>query len=287
VEPLSVALILAGAVAVFCLVASLITRDYSWVDRIWSIVPVAYVWIFAGASMVAGAPDPRLILMALLVTAWGARLTFNFARKGGYSGTEDYRWPVLRARMSPAAFQVFNVLFIVAFQNALLLLIALPAQIAWQSPARGLTVADGVLAVLFAACLLGETLADQQQWDFHKRKAAEAAAGRSVTPGFLTTGLWRYSRHPNFFFEQAQWWLFYGFSVVAVSAASGFVVWGGLVNWTLVAPVLLSILFIGSTRFTESISSSKYPEYAEYQRTTSMLVPMPSRAEPTGLGHHA
>ncbi len=286
-EPLTLALILAGVVSAFCWVASLISRDYSWVDRIWSIVPVAYVWVFAGWSLASGTPDARLLVMAGIVTLWGARLTFNFARKGGYSGEEDYRWAILRGRMSPAAFQGFNLGFIVIFQNALLLLIALPAQIAWQNRGAPLGVWDLVLAVVFLLLLAGETAADQQQWNFHKRKAAASAAGTPLTPGFLTTGLWRYSRHPNFFCEQAQWWVLYGFSVVAISSASGFTIWGGLINWTLVAPVLLTILFIGSTRFTEEIRASKYPEYADYQRTTSAIIPMPPRALPAELHRSA
>ena len=65
-------------------IASLITKDNSWVDRLWSIVPVVYVWVFAIA---AGLTDVRLDVMAGLVTLWGARLTFNFARKGGYTGS--------------------------------------------------------------------------------------------------------------------------------------------------------------------------------------------------------
>ncbi|HTN58104.1 MAG TPA: DUF1295 domain-containing protein, partial [Protaetiibacter sp.] len=130
-SPLMLVFIVAGAVSAACWIASLITRDTSWVDRIWSVVPVVYVWIFASAS---GFTDVRLLVMAALVTLWGARLTFNFARKGGYTGVEDYRWAVLRARMSPAAFQVFNLLFIVLFQNALLALITLPALTALENP---------------------------------------------------------------------------------------------------------------------------------------------------------
>jgi steroid 5-alpha reductase family enzyme len=79
-SPLLLVVIVAGAVSAACWIASLLTRDTSWVDRIWSVVPVVYVWIIAGAS---GFTDPRLLVMAVLVTLWGARLTFNFARKGG------------------------------------------------------------------------------------------------------------------------------------------------------------------------------------------------------------
>ena len=82
-DPLLVVLWLFAATCAFCWIASLITKDTSWVDRIWSIVPVAYVWIFAVAGILDGKDAARLIVMAVLVTAWGARLTFNFARKGG------------------------------------------------------------------------------------------------------------------------------------------------------------------------------------------------------------
>src|SRR3954447_11920553 len=134
-DPLLLVLVVAALSCLFCWVASLVTKDTSWVDRIWSVVPVVYVWIFAISGIVAGRDAARLIVMAVLVTAWGARLTFNFARKGGYSGMEDYRWAILRGRMKPWQFQVFNLLFIVLYQNALLVLIPLPAYIAWQHPA--------------------------------------------------------------------------------------------------------------------------------------------------------
>ncbi|WP_460772320.1 DUF1295 domain-containing protein [Microbacterium sp. GXF7504] len=267
---LSVVVALAAAVSAACWVLSLVTKDTSWVDRAWSIVPVLYVWVFAGFGLAAGVDAARLVLMAVLVTLWGARLTFNFARKGGYTGMEDYRWAILRAKMPPAWFQLFNVGFIVLYQNLLLVLISLPALVALAHPTP-LGAWDAVLAVLFLGFLVGESVADQQQWDFHQ---AKRRAGGHLEPGFLTTGLFRYSRHPNFFFEQAQWWVLYGFAAVAASAA-GF--WAGVLNWSVVGAVLLTVLFTGSTIFTESISAGKYPAYAEYRRRTSMLVPWPPR----------
>jgi steroid 5-alpha reductase family enzyme len=259
-SPLLVVIIVAAAVSAACWIASLLTRDTSWVDRIWSVVPVVYVWVFAGA---AGFADVRLLMMASLVTLWGARLTFNFARKGGYTGVEDYRWAVLRARMSPAAFQVFNLFFIVLFQNALLALIALPALTALENPTPYGPV-DATLAVLFLAALIGETVADQQQWNFHRWKAAETAAEREPRPRFLQTGLWSTSRHPNFFFEQAQWWIFF---LMGAAAA------GTLLVWTVAGAALLTALFVGSTVFTESITRGKYAEYADYQARVSPVVP--------------
>ena len=270
--PLVLVLIVAAVTCAGCWIASLLRKDTSWVDRVWSIVPAAYVWIFAVAGMLDGNDPWRLLFMALLVTAWAVRLTFNFARKGGYTGMEDYRWAILRGRMRPWQFQLFNLFFIVLYQNALLVLITLPALIAWQNPAA-LIGWDVAFAVLFTAFLVGEFVADQQQWEFHR---AKAAAGGRLEPGFVTTGLFRVSRHPNFFFEQAQWWTFYAIGATA-AVASGLGFWGGAINWTIAGAVLLSLLFVGSTIFTESITSSKYPAYAEYRRRTSMLVPLPPR----------
>lgn len=260
------AALLCGAIIFVCWLLSVITREYSWVDRVWSIAPPVYLWIMAaGAGF-----TPRLVLMAALATAWGARLTFNYARKGGYQrGGEDYRWAVLRERLGPVKFQLFNATFIAPYQNILILLLTAPGQAAADHPGP-LGLADLALAAAFLFCLAMETVADQQQWNFHKEKAERAKTG-APGPRFCTTGMFRWSRHPNFFFEISQWWLIYGFAVVAT---------GRLLDLSLAGPVLLTLLFLGSSRFTEQISKSKYPEYAEYQRTTSMLIPLPPSQAP-------
>jgi steroid 5-alpha reductase family enzyme len=256
----------AGVIAA-CWLLSVVTREYSWVDRIWSIVPPVYVGVFAAQ---AGWSDMRLDVMTALTTAWGARLTFNFWRKGGYApGGEDYRWAVLRARMSPALYQVFNVVFIAGYQNVLLLLIALPAWRARQHPTP-MEPLDWALAALFLLLLAGETLADQQQWDFHAQKRDAAARGEATDPPFLTTGLWAWSRHPNFFCEQAQWWVLYAIGARAAG------VW---IDATLAGAVLLTLLFHGSTQFTEALTLAKYPGYAAHQRTVSRLLPWPPRRQ--------
>jgi steroid 5-alpha reductase family enzyme len=280
-DALSLVIIVAAAASAACWILSLLTRDTSWVDRAWSIVPVVYVWIFAGSALASDGDSYRVVLMAALATLWGVRLTLNFARKGGYTGMEDYRWAILRARMAPWQFQTFNLLFIIGFQMTLLVLITLPAHVALQNPGP-IGVWEVAFAVLFLALLAGETVADQQQWTFHQRKKA---AGGTLEPGFATEGLFRVSRHPNFFFEQAQWWVFYAIgATAAVTSGAGII--GGAINPSIVGAVLLSILFVGSTLFTESITASKYPSYAEYRRRTSMLIPLPPRrtsATPTAV----
>lgn len=264
--PLLVVILVASVASAFSWIASLVTKDTSWVDRLWSIVPVVYLWIFAAS---VGFADPRVNVMAVLVTLWGARLTFNFARKGGYSGVEDYRWAVLRARMAPWQFQLFNLFFIVIYQMALLVLITLPALTALEHPTP-FGPLDVALTVLFLLALAGETVADQQQWNFHVSKKEQLDAGQEPSSPFVQTGLWRFSRHPNFFFEQTQWWLIYLFAAVAA---------GTVLIWTVAGAALLTALFIGSTIFTESITRSKYPAYAAYQSRVSPIIPWIPRRE--------
>jgi len=245
-----------AGVAAACWLASMLTREYSWVDRAWSIAPVVYLWVFATRT-----GDHRVILVAVLVSVWGARLTFNFARRGGYApGGEDYRWRIIRERIPGWAFALFNLLFIAVYQNVLLLAIALPAWTMAQNPAP-LGAYDIGAGILFLGFLAGETVADQQRWDFHR----ENPAG-----GVLRTGLFRYSRHPNYFFEIAQWWVVFAFAVTAA---------GTPLVWTGIGAILLTLLFLGSTAFTEWISKSRHPDFENYRRATSMLVPWRSRPE--------
>ena len=180
-KPFVAVLLVAAAACAISWIASLISGDTSWVDRLWSVLPVIYVWIFAGFSSLHNA---RLNVMAMAVTIWGIRLTFNLARKGGYTGLEDYRWPILRARMRPWQFQLFNFFFIVLYQNIILILITLPALTAYQHRSTPFGVLDLFLATVFLACTAAETVADEQQWNFQSWKSAEIAAGRTPTSRF-------------------------------------------------------------------------------------------------------
>ncbi len=261
-DPLKTALWAAGGFALLCWVLSLITKEYSWVDRLWSITPPLFAVHFAAHG---GFDDARLNLMAALAVLWGVRLTYNFARKGGYkAGGEDYRWEEIKGKIGPSWFQVLNATFLAPFQNFLLLFIVLPSYAAYRLKGAPLNALDYAAATAFILFFLGETIADEQQWRFHAAKHAAIARGEKPPSDFLTTGLFRYSRHPNFFCEQAMWWTYYVFSIAAG---------GGWLNWTITGAVLLTLLFQGSTGLTEKISARKYPAYAQYQRTTSRLMP--------------
>jgi steroid 5-alpha reductase family enzyme len=171
--------------------------------------------------------------------------------------------------------ELFALLFVAGFQNVLLLLITLPAWAALEGastqPGGGVPFGplDAVATLLFLAFLAGETIADEQQWRFHQDKKARLARGEALERPFLTTGLFAWSRHPNFFCEQAIWWCLCLFAVSAT---------GRWLDASFVGAAVLTALFQGSTRFTEEISLSKYPSYAEYQKRTSRLWPLPPKA---------
>eukprot|EP00742_Colponemidia_sp_Colp-10_P008965 GILJ01009740.1.p1 GENE.GILJ01009740.1~~GILJ01009740.1.p1 ORF type:complete len:348 (+),score=43.26 GILJ01009740.1:44-1045(+) len=262
-----------------CWIMSVITNNFSQVDKLWSIIPVIYVSIFAAKDIsllasksVTDSIDWRLILMFGCSLLWGVRLTFNFWRKGGYTWHgEDYRWPIIKKILAPYPIftQIFNFTFIAVYQNILLFLIVSPSMVCYlsrnQTPLNSI---DLFAAICYLCLLTGETVADQQQWIFQNAKYAKINAKAKLTGdyarGFLTSGLFRYSRHPNFFCEMSLWWSFYLFSVAAT---------GSWVNWTALGAFLLTQLFQGSTWLTERITKQKYPSYGQYQQTTSRIIP--------------
>lgn len=260
-----------GAVIVFTFVVGQLTGNNSQVDKLWSIVPAPYAWFMTWK----GGMDDRMVLMSVLVTIWAARLTFNFARRGGYSwkfweGEEDYRWEVLRQRpgfKNPLVWLLFNLLFICFYQNTLIFLFTVPVIASLANNAAPLGIADYLLAAVFLALVIMEFIADQQQYDFQTEKYRRKNAGEEMGEygdGFIQTGLWSKMRHPNYFAEQAIWVVFYLFSVVAT---------GEWLNWTIAGAVLLIILFKGSSDFSEEISAKKYPKYADYQKRVGRFLP--------------
>lgn len=273
-EVLTIVAVIAAVSAAYCFIVGEITGNNSQMDKLWSILPPVYVWVVAAK----GGFDLRLVVMAVLATVWGARLTYNFGRKGAYSlrfweGEEDYRWPLLRNRKE---FQprwkwvVFDLVFISFYQNLLVLMTTFPAIAALGSD-KPFGALDAVATVLMLGFIVYETVADEQQWQFQTTKWGMIKQGRKLVDlpapynkGFNTTGLWGISRHPNYFAEQGTWCAFYIFSVAAGA---------GVCNWTVLGAVLLILLFQGSSWLGEWISSGKYPEYKEYKKKVNRFFP--------------
>lgn len=267
-----------AGIALTCFIVSEWSGNYSQVDKIWSIAPIVYAWYMA----IAGGMQERLVLMAVLITLWGIRLTYNFARRGAYrwkfwTGEEDYRWAVLRAKpefQGLFRWRLFNFFFISFYQNGLLLLITLPMLIALDGDTTPVGLPDYLLVFLFLVFLLIETVADQQQWNYQKVKHRLISAGEPLTGiyavGFTHTGLWRWIRHPNYMAEQTIWILIYLYSVTAT---------GSWFNWSVTGCLLLILLFQGSSDFSESISEGKYPEYVAYKENTGRFLPKLQKKE--------
>ncbi len=257
--------------ALLCFIVSTLSSNHSQVDKLWSLMPLVYTWIVASAAGF----ELRLVIMALLVTAWGLRLTYNFSRRGGYSirfwsGEEDYRWSILQAKpeFNPRwRWVLFNLLFISLYQMGLILMITLPAVRSMNG--RPFTWWDALLSVLILFFIVIETVADQQQWNYHRQKSVLKEKGEELPgpyrKGFIDTGLWGMVRHPNYAAEQAIWITFYFFSVAAT---------GQWINWSVMGAILLVLLFWGSSNFSESVSASKYPEYSDYQSRVPRFVPV-------------
>lgn len=262
---------MATAIALACFLLGEATKNNSQVDKIWSIVPILYAWFITAQ----GGWDSRMVLMSILVTIWGIRLTYNFSRRGAYQwkfweGEEDYRWAILRAKPGFSnrwVWMLFNLFFICLYQNALIFLFTLPILTGLTANAPGLIWADYLLAIIFVLLVVIEYIADQQQWDFQTEKYRRINAKEPLGEyehGFVRTGLWAIVRHPNYAAEQSIWVTFYFFSVIAT---------GEWLNWSIAGSLLLLILFKGSSDFSEEISTQKYPQYKDYQISTPRFLP--------------
>lgn len=253
-----------------CFVVSTLSRNYSQVDKLWSIMPIIYAWVAAYWSGF----EPRIVLMAVVASIWGLRLTLNFARRGGYKlrfweGEEDYRWAVLRAKpefQGKWKWLLFNLFFISYYQMGLILLFTLPIVRSIGGGPLGLW--DYLLALLALGLVVVEAIADNQQHKYQTEKYRRINKGELLAgdyaKGFLDKGLWAHVRHPNYAAEQSVWIVFYLFSVVAS---------GLFFNWSVVGCILLVILFWSSSKFSEEISAGKYPQYADYQRRVPRFFP--------------
>ncbi len=264
--PYGTAFILFVAVSAFCWVMSLLTGEFSWVDRLWSLIPPAYCLIVAADLDFRSA---RVNIMTALVLMWGVRLTANFAVKGGYQpGGEDYRWAYMRSNLSKQQFQLLNVTFICPGQMIIIWLFTSPIHQAWLFSGRAIGWLDYLAIVAFLVFLAGESVADAQMLRFQKNKQRLRDAGLEVEKPYIDSGLFRFSRHPNYFCEMGMWVAFYLFAISASNQVA---------HWTGLGFLLLIALFQGSISLTEEISSGKYPGYSDYQATVPRVVPIPLR----------
>jgi len=231
---------------------SLALRNVNVVDSLWGVMLAASAACYA---LLVPSASTRAILTLVLVAAWAARLCAHITWRN-WGEPEDHRYRAIRRNNEPFAWKSLYVVFGLQAVLAWLISLSLLAAIAGSAPLGAL---DGAGVLLWLVGFSFETVADAQLARF---KASPGNAGR-----VLDRGLWRYTRHPNYFGEFCIWWGFYGFAVAA----------GGW--WALVSPLLMSVLLLrvsGVTLLEQTIRERR-PAYAEYVRRTSAFFPWPRR----------
>ncbi|MGI9221027.1 MAG: DUF1295 domain-containing protein [Woeseiaceae bacterium] len=248
------ALILVSIAAVLPWIYSIIRKDVSIVDSLWSLFFLMIAAIYALSTQTLA---ERGWLVFALVAVWSLRLSAYITVRN-HGEPEDYRYQTIRANNEPAFwFKSFYIVFLL--QSTLAWIISLPLLAAITSRAE-LGLLDAVALLLFAIGLVFEAGGDYQLSRF---KANPANAGK-----VLNTGLWQFTRHPNYFGNACIWWSFYLFA-----ASSG--AW-----WSIIAPLLMTFLLlkVSGVAMLERTIVDRRPEYAEYIQQTNAFFPGPKRS---------
>ncbi|MDJ0926574.1 MAG: DUF1295 domain-containing protein [Gammaproteobacteria bacterium] len=249
------------------LAATLLVMLAAWLISI-PLRDVSIVDIFWGPNLVAAAiayalflpqPGPRDWLIVSMVILWALRLgAYIYGRNRGQP--EDRRYRAMRERRGASFWwRSFYVVFVTQAVLAWVLSWQLLGAIAGQAPLGWLDVL-GVGVWLFG--LVYETVADRQLAKF----LAAPDRGTAV----MDRGLWRYSRHPNYFGEFCLWW---GLFLLAASTGA----W-----WSIISPLMLTglLLKVSGVALTEQTIAERRPEYRDYIRRTSAFFPLPPKATP-------
>jgi steroid 5-alpha reductase family enzyme len=248
-------MITAGAAIAVLMVAtwlvSLAIKDASIVDMIWGLGFVVAVW---AAFLAAGKPTSRGNLIAVLVTIWGLRLTAYLAWRN-VGKEEDYRYQAMRAKR-PDTFWIASLYRVFLLQGGLMFLVAVPA-VATQVSDTPLFWLDYFGVLVWATGLFFETVGDLQLSRF---KAKPDSKGK-----VMDRGLWRYTRHPNYFGDFCIWWGHY-----AIALAGG--AW-----WSIFSPLVMSVLLmrVSGAGLLEKTIGDRRPQYAEYIALTNAFFPGP------------
>ncbi len=234
---------------VFFLVATVI-KNNSIVDMGWG---AGFVVIALATLFIEGSFAERNLIVTVLVTIWGGRLTYHIVRRN-WGKPEDFRYAKWRKEwgrwlVPRAFFQVFML------QGAMMLAIGYPIVLINAYPVSGLTTFDVIGLLIWITGFFFESVGDKQLAEFLRNPANKGKV--------IQSGLWKYTRHPNYFGEATMWW---GIFLLALSVPLG---WTGIIS-PLTITVLL--LFISGVPMLEK-SMMENPEYREYARVTSKFIP--------------
>ena len=237
--------------------------NIAYVDRVWSLFFVAAALVYAARLGMQGARTPWLLV---LVAVWALRLSAYITWRG-WGAEEDRRYRAIRERHQPH-FAVKSLFIVFALQAVLAWVISAPL-LAGIASRRPLSWVDAVGIALAAFGIAFEAIADWQMQRFQRDPARHGEV--------MDRGLWRWSRHPNYFGECCVWW---GLFLIAAGAGA----W-----WTLVSPLLMTILLLkvsGVTLLEKDIGERR-PGYRDYVRSTNAFFPGPRWARKARRGSRA
>ena len=247
---ISLATSLGAMFLLWCL--SLALRDASIVDIWWGPG-------FALISLVSFALAPEGNALATGITVlWGLRLgAYLLARNAGHG--EDPRYQAMR-RHHGARFPLVSLATVFALQGVLMWFVSLPVQVANHGGAGPAPVTAALGFGLWALGLFFETVGDLQLSRFRAEPASQGQV--------MDRGLWRYTRHPNYFGDACAWW---GIWLVCLGAPGA--------AWTVLSPAVMTffLLRISGVALLERSIGKRRPEYVEYQRRTSAFIPLPPK----------
>jgi steroid 5-alpha reductase family enzyme len=245
------------AIALTMLVAwlvSIVARKSDVVDSFWGPGFAVVAWTtFALAST----RDPRSCLLTACVTLWALRLSAHITLRN-HGKPEDWRY--VKIRGETAHWVWVSLIKVFAVQGALLFIISLPLQLGLRGSLTPLGPLDAVGLLLWGVGFGCEAIGD---WQLTRFKANPDHRGKA-----MDTGLWRYSRHPNYFGDTCLWW---GFFLLALA--------GGAPAWTVVGPLLMTFLLlkVSGVAMLEGGLKERNPAYAGYIGRTSAFIPWPPK----------
>lgn len=230
-------------------------KDASIIDAYWG--PGFLLITLAAAAASATAHRPRQVLVLGALACWALRLGLHLFRRNRAHG-EDRRYQAMR-RSIGSNFWWVSLFSVFLLQATLQILIAWPLLAAVRSPGPALGLWDLAGAVIFAVGWSLEAIADRQ--------LAQFLADPSRRGQVMDVGLWRYSRHPNYFGDALLWW-----GLAAFGLAVGQV-------WSLVGPVVMTFLLlkVSGVSLLEKTITDRRPGYEAYRRRTSAFIPWPPR----------
>lgn len=252
--------LITGAVTVATMVllwlVSLALRNASIVDPFWGTGFTIVAWT---AFITAGDRGTHDLVLAMLVTIWGTRLS-GYLLWRSIGKEEDYRYQAFRRRWG-SRFWIVSLFTVFLLQGALLWIVSLPVQVAMLAPGEiGMLTGAGI--AIWATGLAFETIGD---WQLARFKEDPANKGK-----VMDRGLWRFTRHPNYFGDFCIWW---GIFIAALDASG--------TAWTIIGPMLMSWLLIrvSGVAMLEKTISKRRPGYDEYARRTNAFFPGPVRRD--------